>query len=447
MMSPKKNLKSISIISLGCPKNLVDSETFLGSFALAGFQITTAPEDADAVIINTCGFIQPAEEESLQVISELLALKGQARPRIVVVAGCLGEKMSLALEQRFPEIDYITGVLNQENIVKVFNYLNQAFYGGKFVRERHISEFVRLPLTPRHYAYLRIAEGCDNRCSYCLIPSFRGAFRSKPFEQLIDEAKFFADNGCKELNLIAQDTTNYGKDLYGKKRLPELLSQLSKIESIRWIRILYTHPAHYDDELILEISQNPRIVKYLDLPLQHISDKILKSMERKVTKDDVVKLIEKLRSRIKGLFLRTSFIVGFPGETESDFEEIVDFIHYARFERAGVFTYSHEIGTKAYDFEHQVPEEVKRQRRARIMSAQQKIAFEINESMVGREIDVLVELETQEPGAFIGRFYGDAPVIDNVVFLQGKNLQIGEIYHAVITGSSDYDLNAKAENV
>ena len=439
-MKRRGHLETISLISLGCPKNLVDSERLLGSFAEAGLRVSSSPLHADAVVINTCGFIRPAKEESLEVIEEIIDLKNRNIVKTVVVAGCLGEEMGELIKSRFPEIDFVTGVLGRENIERTFNFLK-----GENDESRVLEEFPRLPLTAGHYGYLRIADGCDNRCGYCLIPSFRGAFKSEPMEELVDEAKFFAGIGCKELILIAQDTTSYGDDLYGEKKLPELLRELSRIDGIEWLRIMYTHPAHFTDELIDEIGKNPRVVKYLDIPLQHINDRILESMGRKVTKSEIAKLIKKLRSKVKGLFIRTTFIVGFPGESEEEFEELVDFVRRERFERVGVFTYSREKGTKAYNLERQIPEPVKEKRRNRLMSVQQEIAFEINESMKGKEIDVLVESAGDTKGTYIGRFYGDAPEIDNCVYLKGKNLRIGEIYPAVVTGRADYDLKAKAK--
>jgi len=448
-MTHRKSPTRISLISLGCPKNLVDSETFLGTAAVGAFHICASEADADAVIINTCAFIRDAEQESLDVISEIAALKKKGRLKKIVVGGCLGEKMGPALQEKIPSVDFVVGVLNEKNIARTIAYLAKEFYGGapgpgRRARVETPAEYPRLPLTPRHYAYLRVAEGCDNRCSYCLIPTFRGRFRSKPLGDLIEEAKFFEGIGCRELNLIAQDTTNYGADIYGRRRLGELLRRISDGCSIQWLRILYTHPGHYDEDLIREVSRNPRIVKYLDLPLQHINDKILTSMGRKVSRDSITKLIEKLRREIPGLYLRTTFIVGLPGETESDFSELADFVREMRFERMGVFTYSRERGTKAFDFENQLPEEIKEERRHRLMSIQQRIAFEISRSVVGKEVEVLVE--EGRSGGYIGRFYGDAPLIDNVVFLKGRGLKVGELYRALVTGARGYDLEARLKD-
>jgi ribosomal protein S12 methylthiotransferase len=458
-MSLRKSPIRISLISLGCPKNLVDSEVFLGSFAVRGFQITTSAADADAVLINTCAFIRDAEKESLDVISEVARLKEEGRIKRIIVAGCLGEKTGGSLKKRFPAVDFVTGVLNEKNIARAFGYLAQELRGAaatgrrrsgkKAVRNgapdaKSLMEFPRLPLTPPHYAYLRVAEGCDNRCSYCLIPAFRGRFTSTPFEKLIEEARFFSDNGCKELNVIAQDTTNYGADIYGRRRLAELLRKVGELTTIAWLRILYTHPAHYEDELIREVSRNPRILKYLDLPLQHISDRILHSMGRRVSKDSVRALIEKLRNEIPGLYLRTTFIVGYPGETETEFDELADFVREVRFERMGVFTYSREKGTRAYGLKGRVPEKIREERRHRLMTIQQEIAFENNERLVGKTVEVLVEAATERQDEYVGRFYGDAPAIDNVVFVQGAGLKIGEIVPAVITGTSGYDLEARS---
>jgi ribosomal protein S12 methylthiotransferase len=439
----KKTSPKVFLLNLGCPKNEVDGAVMLSYLKEAGFIICPNEKDADILIINTCGFILPAKEESLGEIFKALELKKKFKNKKVVVAGCLAQRYSNDLRNEFGEVDGFVGIGDLKSIVSV---CKKVLSDKKAFQLSSLSKtFPQVPhqlsLEKKPYAYLKIADGCDNRCSYCAIPLIRGRFRSRPMGQIINEAKFLANNGVKEINLVAQDTTFYGMDLHKKKRLSELLSRLSEIEKIKWIRLLYTHPAHYSDELISVIASNPKVCKYLDLPLQHISDEILKLMRRKVTKAQVEKLIQKLRERIPHLTLRTSFIVGFPGETKRDFSELLDFVQKIRFEKMGAFPYSKEEDTLASGFSGQVKEKNKQQRLDELMSVQQKIAFEINEKRIGEKEVVLVESKEEE--FFCARSQAEAPEVDNLIFLKEKKFEIGEFYCVEIKESWGYDLRGE----
>lgn len=446
--------KTFAFVSLGCPKNLVDSERMLGKLAQDGYRLTPDADGADVVVINTCGFIEPARQESLGVIREMLALKEQGRVGAVVVAGCLAERKKDDLLQEVPGVDRIVGVFGREEIAQV---LDRTLYRQRQDEQRSLfrpapiralEDTARLRITPRHYAYLKISEGCDRLCTFCAIPSMRGKHITKPIEEVLREARELANDGVRELIVVAQDTTYYGLDLYGKVRLAELLRKLNEIEGLEWIRILYAYPIHFTHELIQTLADTPKIVPYLDMPLQHINDRVLKRMQRRVNRAETEDLLARLRRAIPNLALRTTFIVGFPGETEAEFEELCTFVRTARFERAGVFPYSFEPGTPASRLPDHLPEAVKQQRRDRLMEIQQEVAFAWTREQVGKEIEAIVDsLDPEVPGHFLARSHADAPDIDCVVRLKGKGLKVGDLVRARVTGADDYDLAARSIRV
>jgi len=445
---------TFAFVSLGCPKNLVDSERMLGKLAQEGYHLTADADGADVVIINTCGFIEPARQESLGVIREMLDLKEQGRVGAVVVAGCLAERKKDDLLQEVPGVDHIVGVFGREEITQVIDRTltrrsldeQRTLFRPAPVRAQE--DTARLRITPRHYAYLKISEGCDRLCTFCAIPSMRGKHITKPIEEVLREARELAADGVRELIIVAQDTTYYGLDLYGRVRLAELLSELEKVEGIEWIRILYAYPIHFTKELIKTLAGSRKILPYLDMPLQHINDRMLKRMARRVTRGETEDLLGRLRQAIPGLVFRTTFIVGFPGETDSEFEELRDFVQATRFERVGVFLYSHEPGTPATRLEEPIPEEVKVARRDALMEVQQEVAFAWTRQQVGRELEVIVDGPDPEvPGHFQARSHADAPDIDGVVRLKGKNLAAGDLVRARITAADGYDLAARAIRV
>jgi ribosomal protein S12 methylthiotransferase len=446
--------KSFAFVSLGCPKNLVDSERMLGKLAQAGYALTPDADGADVVVVNTCGFIEPARQESLGVIREMLQLKQQGKVGAVVVAGCLAERQGDALLNEVPDVDHIVGVFGREEIVEVVDRSVQ-----KRLRDEQRSLFrpapvkaqedtARLRVTPRHYAYLKISEGCDRLCTFCAIPAMRGKHVSKPIEEVVREAKELAADGVRELILVAQDTTYYGLDLYGEVRLTELLRELDRIDGVEWVRVLYLYPAYFTDPLIETLATAKKILPYLDMPLQHINDNMLRRMSRRVTRAETETLLGKLRSAIPNLTMRTTFIVGFPGETEAEFAELCDFVQRAKFERAGVFTYSLEPGTPAERLPNHLPEEIKQARRDRLMAIQQPIAFAHAAKQVGKEVEVIVDAPDPEvPGHALARSHADTPDIDCVVRLKGRDLRAGDLVRARVTGAGGYDLMARAIRV
>lgn len=453
-MPEKKQPRTFSFVSLGCPKNLVDSERMLGKLAQAGYAPTSDADGADVVVVNTCGFIEPARQESLGVIREMLALKQQGRVGAVVVAGCLAERKGEALLAELPGVDHLVGVFGREEIVAVVDRSLQqrqrdeqrALFRPAPVRA--LEDTARLRITPRHFAYLKISEGCDRLCTFCAIPSMRGKHVSKPIEEVLREARELVADGVRELIVVAQDTTYYGLDLYGEVRLAELLRQLDALDGLDWIRVLYAYPAYFTDELIDTLATGRKILPYLDMPLQHINDRLLRRMQRRVNRASTKELLGRLRQAIPQLTLRTTFIVGFPGETEAEFAELCDFVEQARFERMGVFPYSLEPGTPAERLPDHLPEEVKLARRDRLMELQQPIAFAHARAQVGKEIDLLVDGPDPEvPGHYHARGADDAPEIDTVVRLKGKNLHPGDRVQARITGADGYDLMARAIRV
>jgi ribosomal protein S12 methylthiotransferase len=446
--------KTFAFVSLGCPKNLVDSERMLGKLAGDGYTLTPDADGADVVVVNTCGFIEPARQESLGVIREMLDLKQQGRVGAVVVAGCLAERKKDDLLQEVPGVDHIVGVFGREEITQVLHRTLAKRKQNERDEQRSLfrpapvkaqEDTARLRITPRHYAYLKISEGCDRLCTFCAIPGMRGKHVTKPIEEVIREAKELADDGVRELILVAQDTTYYGLDLYGRVRLAELLRELEQVEEIDWIRVLYAYPIFFTDELIDTLAGAKKVVPYLDLPLQHINDRVLKRMQRRVNRAATEELLAKLRGAISNLALRTTFIVGFPGETEAEFEELRDFVRDARFERVGVFPYSFEPDTPATRLDGHLPEELKAERRDRIMEVQQEVAFAWSQAQVGKELEVIVDgLDPEVPGHYLARSHADAPDIDCVVRLKGKNLRAGDLVRSRVTGADGYDLMARA---
>jgi ribosomal protein S12 methylthiotransferase len=451
--------KTFAFVSLGCPKNLVDSERMLGKLAQAGYTLTSEADGADLVVVNTCGFIEPARQESLAVIREMTALKERGRIGALVVAGCLAERKKDELLQIVPGIDQIVGVFGREEIIQAASRAlesparrgetgdvsaaeQRALFRPAPVRAQ--DDTARLRVTPRHYAYLKISEGCDRLCTFCAIPGMRGKHVTKPVEQVLREAEELVADGVRELILVAQDTTYYGMDLYGRIRLAELLRELDRLDGLAWIRVLYAYPMYITDELLETLARSRRIIPYLDLPLQHINDRVLRRMQRRIDRAATEELVDQLRAAIPGLTLRTTFIVGFPGETEADFEELLAFVRGACFERVGVFPYSLEPGTPAARLDGHVPEEIKVERRDRLMEAQQHVAFAWSRSRVGKEIEVIIDGPDPDiPNHALARSHADAPDIDAVVRVKGKNLRAGEILNVRVTAADGYDLVAK----
>ncbi|MDD3654181.1 MAG: 30S ribosomal protein S12 methylthiotransferase RimO [Desulfotomaculaceae bacterium] len=435
------------LVSLGCPKNLVDSEIMLGLLKNAGFTITNREQEADVLIINTCSFINAAKEESINTILELARFKEEGSCRAILVAGCLAQRYPQELMSEMPEIDCLLGT---GAVPEVIRAVQAALAGEKLSLVGapgylHHADLPRLLSTPPYTAFLKIADGCDNRCSYCVIPSVRGSFRSRPADDLVDEAKKLAAGKVKELVLVAQDTTRYGFDLYGKPVLAALLKRIAALDGLIWLRLLYSYPALISDELIGVIASEKKVCRYLDLPLQHASNKILERMNRRGNRQETVQLVEKLRSAIPGISLRTSFIVGFPGETEADFMELSDFVKAVKFDRVGIFTYSREENTAAADMPGQVPEEIKVERRDRLMALQQGISLELNKKKVGDVIPVLIEgRHTKKPGVYLGRSEGDAPGIDGKVYVRSDlELDPGDLVQVLVSGAAEYDLTGE----
>jgi len=419
----------VAVITLGCSKNTVDSERLMKQIQLNKIDLTDDPNKADTVIINTCGFIETAKEESVNTILEAVAMKNNGKIKKVIVAGCLSERYKDDLIKDIPEVDVYFGTENYEGIIKEL--------GGNLKKEL-LGE--RLLTTPSHTAYLKISEGCDHPCSFCAIPLMRGLHKSKPMDELIKEAEFLAANNTKELILIAQDTTDYGKDIYGKNSIVELLQKLSEIKSIKWIRLMYAYPSKFPDELINEIKTNPKVCKYVDIPLQHISDDVLRSMRRGVTAERTRKLLQKLRSEIPDITIRTTFIVGYPNESEKDFEELCNFIKEIKFDRVGTFTFSVEENTSSFILGDPISGEEKERRKNVLMEIQKEISLEKNESFVGKNLKVLIE--SIEGNFFVGRSYRDAPEVDGEILIDKKNnkVKIGSFYDVEIFDYDEYDL-------
>ena len=433
----------ILFISLGCDKNLVDSEVMLKLLEKKGYQFTDDETEADIIIINTCCFIGDAKEESVNTILEMAEYRKSGSCKALIVTGCLAQRYQKEILDEIEEVDAVLGTATYDAIAET---VEKALEGRKELRFEDIDRLVpeqggRVLTTGGHYAYLKIAEGCDKHCTYCIIPRLRGHFRSVPEERLLAEAEELAEQGVKELILVAQETTVYGVDLYGEKRLPQLLKKLAGIPGIRWIRVQYCYPEEITEELIQIIKEEPKICHYLDLPIQHASDRILKRMGRRTTQADLRRIIGRLREAIPDICLRTTLISGFPGETEEDHEELMRFVDDCEFDRLGVFAYSAEEDTPAAAMPDQIPEEVKEDRRAEIMELQQEIAFEKAEGMTGQELTVMIEGKVADENAYVGRTYKDAPGVDGYLFLNtDETLMSGDFARVRVTGAAEYDL-------
>lgn len=434
---------NLLFISLGCDKNLVDSEVMLGLVDEKGYRIVDSEEEADVIVVNTCCFIHDAKEESIQTILEMAQLKEQGRLKALIVTGCLAQRYQREILEEMPEVDAVLGTASYQRIADA---IEEALSGKTFVALDGIDglplvDTKRMVTTGGHFAYLKIAEGCGKHCTYCIIPKLRGEYRSVPMERLLKEAGELAKQGVRELILVAQETTLYGKDLYGEKSLPRLLRELCKISGLRWIRILYCYPEEIDDALIQVIKEEPKICRYLDIPIQHASDGILRRMGRRTSNRELREIIGKIRREIPDIALRTTLITGFPGETKERHGELKEFVDEMEFERLGVFTYSPEEGTPAADMDGQIPEEVKEERRAELMELQQEIAFEQAESMVGKELLVMVEGKVADENAYVGRTYRDAPNVDGLIFINtDRELMSGDFAKVTVTGAVEYDL-------
>ena len=434
-----------AFVSLGCPKNLVDSERMLGMLQLDGYQMVDDPRGADFAVVNTCGFIEEARRESFGVIDEMLELKRCGDLRGVIVSGCLAERQKEALLEDRPEIDHLVGVFGREEVTKVADRLIGGLEEQRTIFQpaptHPFPDTSRLRITPRHFAFLKISEGCDRLCTFCAIPKMRGKHATKPIEEVVAEARELAVDGVRELVIVAQDATYYGMDLYGEPRLVELLERLDEVEGLDWIRLMYFYPMYVSDRLIDTIAASRRIVPYLDMPLQHANDRILQRMQRRVSRGETEALLAKLRERIPELVMRTTLITGFPGETDEQFEELVDFVREQQFERLGVFTYSCEPDTPAAKLLDWVSEAAMNERRERLMAEQQAIAFAWNDAQIGRQLDVLIDGPVPgESEAWIGRSYADAPDVDGVVYVTGVGLSPGALVRCELVARRDYDL-------
>jgi ribosomal protein S12 methylthiotransferase len=438
-----------AFVSLGCPKNLVDSERMLGLLQLDGYRLVHDPVGTDFVVVNTCGFIERARQESYGAIREMLELKRQGQTRGVIVSGCLAEREKESLLEACPGVDRLVGVFGREHVSKMadrlFGNLDEQRSVFQPAPSTPLPDRQRLRITPRHFAYLKISEGCNRLCTFCAIPKMRGKHHTKPIEEVIAEAKELAADGVRELNIVAQDTTYYGIDLYGKPRLAELLQRLNEIDGLDWIRLLYLYPEHFTDELIDVLAGQNKILAYLDIPLQHINDTVLRRMQRRVNRAQTDALLDRLQDRIPDLVLRTTFITGFPGETDEQYNDLLRFVAERGFQRLGVFTYSLEPDTPAARLDGHLPEKVKERRRERLMRAQQEIAFAWNRKQIGKRRDVLLDSPVpNEADVWIGRTFAEAPDIDGVVYVTGPGLAAGQIVPCEIVATSEYDLVAAA---
>lgn len=456
---PNSNLEPLELvrgryafISLGCPKNLVDSERMLGLLRDDGYELVTDPVKSDFVVINTCGFIDNARKESMEAIDEMLELKRQGKIRGVIVSGCLAERERDQLLEQRPEIDSLVGVFGRDDITKMASRLIDGLEEQRTIFRpapiRALADTERLRITPKHFAYLKISEGCDRLCTFCAIPKMRGKHASKPLDDVLLEARQLADSGARELIIVAQDTTYYGRDIYGESRLTELLAELEKVDGIDWIRLMYFYPMYIDEPLVEHIAESKKIVPYIDMPLQHFNAEMLKRMARRVDPQSTRELVHRLRERIDNLVIRTTFITGFPGETEEQFEDMVDFVQEARFERLGVFTYSLEPDTPAAKLPNHLPDEIKNARRDRLMEVQQSLAFDWCDRQVGGAMEVMIDkVVDADRNVWLGRSYADAPDVDALVYVTGqkkKPLAAGQLVPVEIVGHRDYDLIAAA---
>lgn len=433
----------ILFVSLGCDKNLVDSEMMLGMLQEKGFSFTDDESEADIVVVNTCCFIGDAKEESINTLLQMGELRKQGRIKALIAAGCLAQRYREEIQKEIPEVDAIIGTTAIEAIVSAVEEVlkGQGHNHYDDINAKPVTGKKRVVTTGGHFAYLKIAEGCDKHCTYCIIPKVRGSYRSVPMENLLAEARELAESGVKELILVAQETTLYGADLYGEKSLPRLLHELAKISGIYWIRILYCYPEEITDELIDAIAEEPKVCHYLDIPIQHASDSVLKRMGRRTSQEELKSMIGKLRERIPDICLRTTLISGFPGEKQEDFEELYRFVNEMEFDRLGVFPYSQEEDTPAAAMQEQVEEAVKERRRDELMELQQVIAFEKAEDMVGHVLTVMIEGKVADEDAYVARTYRDAPNVDGYLFLNSSaDLMTGDFVKALVTGSNEYDL-------
>ncbi len=436
-----------AFVSLGCPKNLVDSERMLGLLQLDGYRLVQDPIGTDFVIINTCGFIEDARNESLATIDEMIDLKKDSKTRGIIVSGCLAEHQKDRLLEIRPEIDALVGVFGREEITRVADRFVGNLDEQRTIFEpapiRALADTDRLRITPRHFAYLKISEGCDRLCTFCGIPQMRGKHATKPIETVLEEARQLAADGVRELVIVAQDTTYYGLDLYGEPRLRELLEELAEVEGIDWIRLMYLYPQYLDDPLLDTIASTPNILPYIDLPLQHINDRMLKRMARQVTRREVEDLLARMRSRVPGLTIRTTMITGFPGETDAEFSELHDFVKEQEFERLGVFTYSFEPNTPSANLPNHLEEEVKNNRRDLIMATQQEIMLQHNSARIGDTLPVMLDSRIRdEQNVWVGRSMADAPEVDSLVYVTGNDVALtsGRIATVEVVAAQDYDL-------
>ena len=438
---------TFAFVSLGCPKNTVDSERMLGLLAQDGYALTPEAEGADLVVINTCGFIDAARQESLGVIREMIERKNRGALRGIIVAGCLAEREREMLLEQVPEVDQVVGVFGREEIARAADRIiggldeQRTLFRPAAVRAQ--DDTARLRITPRHLTYLKVSEGCDRPCTFCAIPGMRGKHVTKPIEAVVAEARELAADGVRELNLVAQDMTYYGIDLYGRPRLADLLRELESVDGIDWVRVLYCYPQNFTDELYETLASSKKVLPYIDMPLQHINDRVLKMMNRRHTRAETVDILSKLRAAIPGLVMRSTFIVGFPGETEAEFEELRDFVADVKFERLGVFPYSPEPGTPAMKMGGHIDEETRNSRRDAVMAAQQPIAFAYNRGLVGRTLDVLID-GPAGPGVWVGRTFADAPDVDGLAYVAGEGLEVGALVPCEVVRADGYDIVARA---
>ena len=442
-------MKKVLFISLGCDKNLTDSEEMLGMLVENGYEITNDETEAEVIVINTCAFIHDAKEESVNTILEMARYKEEGTCKALLVTGCLAQRYKEEIVGEIPEVDAVLGTASYDEIIKA---LNQVFSGESFLEFKDINSLPkhsrkRVITTGGYFEYLKIAEGCDKHCTYCIIPKLRGNFRSIPMEQLLSQAEYLAEQGVRELILVAQETTVYGKDLYGEKSLHILLKKLCQIPGIQWIRVLYCYPEEIYPELIQTMKEEPKICHYLDLPIQHCSDRILKRMGRRTTKQELVDIVETLRREIPDIILRTTLITGFPGETQEDHEELMEFIDTMEFDRLGVFTYSPEEDTPAAIMPDQIDEEVKLDRQAELMELQQEISLDKGNDKIGSVVEVMIEGKVADENAYVARTYGDAPNVDGYIFVNtSTELMTGDFARVHVTGALEYDLIGELED-
>lgn len=434
---------NIFFVSLGCDKNLVDSEYMLGMVRDAGHTIVNEEDEADVIVVNTCCFIGDAKEESINTILEMAEYKKSGRARALIVSGCLAQRYKEEIEQEIPEVDAILGTNSYDHIVSAIAEVTEGRHYANLNSLEGLPGITskRCVTTGGHYAHLKIAEGCNKRCSYCIIPYIRGNYRSVPMEELVASARELVEGGVKELILVAQETTLYGVDLYGRKSLGKLLDELNAIPGLYWIRIMYCYPEEIDEELIQAIKRNEKVCHYLDIPIQHASDEVLRRMNRKTNKEDLVRIVRRLREEIPDIALRTTLICGFPGETEEQHQELLEFVDEMEFDRLGAFAYSPEEGTKAEQMEDQIPEETKKLWRQEVMELQEAVIFDRNEELVGREFYAFIEGRVADENAYVGRTYRDAPEVDGYIFVHtDRELMTGDFVKVRVTGAYEYDL-------